>query len=44
MRPFLFQDRHEDKVELIEEGPLCFQFLFRLRVFDDAVDDKVTNP
>lgn len=44
MRPFLLEDRDEDKVQLVEECSLGFERLFGARGLDDEVDDKVTDP
>lgn len=43
VRPFLLQDGHQNKIELIEEGPLSLELFFGLGVFDNAVDDEVPD-
>lgn len=43
MRPFLLEDRHEDKVEFVEQHALAPQALLRVRALDDEVDDKVAD-
>lgn len=43
MRPFLFKDRNEDEVELIEEGSLGLQRLFCARRLNDEADHEISN-
>jgi hypothetical protein len=41
--PFLLQDRDQDQVQFVQEGALCTELLFGSGVFDDEVDDEVSN-
>ena len=44
MWPFLLEDGYEDKIELVQKGPLAFQAFFGVRSLDDKVHDEVPNP
>lgn len=41
--PFLFEDRDEHEIELVQEGSFAAQAFFAARSLDDEVDDKVSN-
>ena len=43
MRPFLFKDRHEDEVELVEQSAFAFKLLLRIRILDDKIDDEIAD-
>lgn len=43
MRPFLLQDRYQDEVKFVEKGPLALQLLLRFGVFDDTIDDEISD-
>jgi len=42
--PFLLEDGHEDKVQLIDESPLRFQTLLRARTLNYEIDHKISYP
>ena len=43
MGPLLLQNRNQDKVQFVQESAFGFELLLRARVFDDEVDDEVSN-
>jgi hypothetical protein len=43
VRPFLLENRHEDEVQLVEEGAVGAAAVVVVRELDDEVDDKVAN-
>ena len=43
VRPFLLQDRHQDKVQLVEKGTLGLEGLLGARACEDVLDDEVPD-
>lgn len=43
VRPFLLQNRDQDQIQFVQEGALSTELLFGPGVFDDEVDDEVSN-
>jgi hypothetical protein len=43
VRPFLLQDGYKDEVELVQEGSLRSECLFRARALEDVLNDEVPD-
>ena len=43
VRPFLFEDRDKDEIQLVEQNALISQALFSIRCLDDEFNDEVAN-
>ena len=44
MRPFLFQDGNQHKVQFIDQGPLLMQTLFRGWALNDEPHNEIPYP
>lgn len=43
VRPLLFEDGNQDEVEFVQESALASKALFGFRIFEDEVDNEVSN-
>ena len=43
MGPFLFQNRDEDQVQFVKQGPVNLSSVLVVRKRDDKIDDEVTD-
>ena len=42
--PLLLEDRDQDQIEFSNQCTVAFQLLVGIRILDNEIDDKVTNP